>query len=73
VVRDQHDLLFVEQTDAEPLKDRLDPTRTAGIVDHCEVDLRRHHLARRDRRAAGGAGDDLFGKRHRAGHGHIPR
>jgi hypothetical protein len=62
VVGNQDHLLRIEQADAELLQDRLDPARSAGIVDHGEIHHGGDDLARRYALAACGARDDLLCK-----------
>src|SRR5258706_23267 len=47
---------------AQPLEHRLQAARAARVVHHRKVDLASHDLARRDVRAACGAGDELLGE-----------
>ena len=63
VVGDEHDLVRVPDLRAEPLEHRLHAARPARVVDHREVDRAGDDLARRDRLAPGGAGDELLRER----------
>ena len=65
VIADQHDLARVPQPDAEALEDRRHAARSAGVVDHREIDGAGDDLAGHDALASGRARDDLLGQRHR--------
>jgi hypothetical protein len=63
MVGDEHYLRRVPDLRAQALEHRFDAPRPARVMHHGEIHLAGDDLARRDRGPAGGARDELLGKR----------